>query len=224
MSRSLQQRLLTGLANPRQIRRAPNGDLFFTETSAGQIKIIRGYKDGKPEELPIDAKPCRDRDVGGEDLINIKCDIHPWMSARALVFDHPYVAITKDDGTYEIKNAPEGAELEIVYWHEATGKPTAKKLTLKSGVPSCFKSRGRRFARSTMRRRTSSPASTGAIPLRRFSMTEAEPHERITSSPLCTGNTTGVSDNRFSHSSILARSKRNSPFMRKNGRGCSLSR
>src|SRR5579871_89163 len=44
---------LTGLTNPRQIRMAPNGDLFFTETSAGQIKIIRGYKDGKPETVSV---------------------------------------------------------------------------------------------------------------------------------------------------------------------------
>src|SRR5271155_183888 len=33
---------LTGLKNPRQIRMAPNGDLFFTETNAGEVKIIRG--------------------------------------------------------------------------------------------------------------------------------------------------------------------------------------
>jgi glucose/arabinose dehydrogenase len=40
---------LTGLRNPRQIRMAPNGDLFFAETNVGEVKIIRGYKDGKPE-------------------------------------------------------------------------------------------------------------------------------------------------------------------------------
>ena len=44
---------LTGLANPRQIRMAPNGDLFFTETNAGEIKIIRGYKDGRPETVSV---------------------------------------------------------------------------------------------------------------------------------------------------------------------------
>jgi glucose/arabinose dehydrogenase len=40
---------LSGLSNPRQIRMAPNGDLFFTETNAGQIKIIRTNGEGKPE-------------------------------------------------------------------------------------------------------------------------------------------------------------------------------
>jgi len=44
---------LTGLTNPSQIRMAPNGDLFFTETNAGEIKIIRGYKDGKPETVSV---------------------------------------------------------------------------------------------------------------------------------------------------------------------------
>src|SRR5580698_1184603 len=32
---------LSGLKNPRQIRMAPNGDFFLTETSAGEIKVIR---------------------------------------------------------------------------------------------------------------------------------------------------------------------------------------
>src|SRR5665213_1091094 len=38
-----------GLKNPRILRRAPNGDLFLAETSAGDIKVFRGMtKDGKP--------------------------------------------------------------------------------------------------------------------------------------------------------------------------------
>jgi glucose/arabinose dehydrogenase len=43
-----------GLTNPRQIRTAPNGDYFVTDTSAGQIKIFRGITaDGKPQESSI---------------------------------------------------------------------------------------------------------------------------------------------------------------------------
>jgi glucose/arabinose dehydrogenase len=39
-----------GLNNPRLMRMAPNGDIFITETAAGNIKIFRGMKDGKPEQ------------------------------------------------------------------------------------------------------------------------------------------------------------------------------
>lgn len=44
----------TGLTNPRILRRAPNGDMFLAETTAGDIKIFRGMtKDGKPEEVHV---------------------------------------------------------------------------------------------------------------------------------------------------------------------------
>jgi glucose/arabinose dehydrogenase len=41
----------TGLTEPRQIRTAPNGDLFFTEKRSGELKVARGYKDGKAEQI-----------------------------------------------------------------------------------------------------------------------------------------------------------------------------
>src|SRR6266853_276232 len=43
----------TNLTNPRQIRTAPNGDLFVTETMSGELKIFRGAKDGKPEQVSV---------------------------------------------------------------------------------------------------------------------------------------------------------------------------
>ena len=49
--------------------------------------------------------------------IPFKCDVHPWMAGRIRVFDHPYYAVTDDDGKFEIKNAPAG-DWRIVYWHE----------------------------------------------------------------------------------------------------------
>src|ERR1700733_12106071 len=43
---------LDGLKGPRQIRVAPNGDLFFTETRAGEIVALRGRTaDGKPQQM-----------------------------------------------------------------------------------------------------------------------------------------------------------------------------
>ena len=46
-----------GLSNPRQMRRAPNGDIFVAETSggaAGAVKIFRGMTgDGKPQHTSV---------------------------------------------------------------------------------------------------------------------------------------------------------------------------
>jgi hypothetical protein len=50
----------------------------------------------------------------------IKCDVHPWMRSYAGVLEHPYYAVTKDDGSYEIKGLVDG-EYTIEAWHEKLG-------------------------------------------------------------------------------------------------------
>jgi glucose/arabinose dehydrogenase/mono/diheme cytochrome c family protein len=45
---------VTGLSNPRLIRTAPNGDFFVAESSAGDIRVFRGFtSDGKPQQAEI---------------------------------------------------------------------------------------------------------------------------------------------------------------------------
>jgi glucose/arabinose dehydrogenase len=44
----------TGIPEPREIRRAPNGDLFVAESDAGQVEVFRGMTgDGKPEQHSV---------------------------------------------------------------------------------------------------------------------------------------------------------------------------
>jgi plastocyanin len=54
----------------------------------------------------------------------VSCSIHPWMLAYWLVLDHPYFAVTDENGNFEIKNAPAGTQ-KVVVWQEATGYITA---------------------------------------------------------------------------------------------------
>jgi hypothetical protein len=49
----------------------------------------------------------------------VTCDIHPWMNAWWMVFDHPYFAVTDAKGYFEIKNAPAGTQ-KVVVWQEAS--------------------------------------------------------------------------------------------------------
>jgi hypothetical protein len=48
----------------------------------------------------------------------VVCNIHPWMKGYILSLDHPYVAVTGDDGTFEIKDIPAGQH-EFQFWHES---------------------------------------------------------------------------------------------------------
>lgn len=53
-------------------------------------------------------------------VITLNCNIHPWMSAYIRVFDHPYFAITDEDGKFEIKMAPVG-KYNIFVHHNSNG-------------------------------------------------------------------------------------------------------
>lgn len=68
-----------------------------------------------------------------EIMIPVGCDVHPWMRSYISVVDHPYFAVTKDDGTYEIKNVPPGDyEIEVV--HEKL-KNQSQKISVKANAP-----------------------------------------------------------------------------------------
>jgi len=60
-----------------------------------------------------------------EVMVQIKCDVHPWMFAYIGVVDHPFYAVTKEDGSYTISGLPPG-EYTIEAWHNKGGTLTQK--------------------------------------------------------------------------------------------------
>jgi hypothetical protein len=65
-----------------------------------------------------------------------QCDFHKWMSARVAVFDHPYFAVSAEDGTFQIPRVPAEAEVTVMAWHEAAlyvFGPAGRTLTLREG-------------------------------------------------------------------------------------------
>jgi hypothetical protein len=55
-----------------------------------------------------------------EIMIPVKCNIHSWMHAFIGVLDHPYFAVSKDDGSFAIENLPPGT-YTIAVWQEKLG-------------------------------------------------------------------------------------------------------
>jgi hypothetical protein len=47
----------------------------------------------------------------------VRCDVHPWMSAWVGVFDHPWFAMTGEDGKFKIDHVPAG-RYTLVAWQE----------------------------------------------------------------------------------------------------------
>ncbi len=55
-----------------------------------------------------------------EVMLPFRCDVHNWMNAFAGVLDHPYFAVTGDDGSFKIANLPPGT-YTLVAWQEKLG-------------------------------------------------------------------------------------------------------
>jgi hypothetical protein len=67
------------------------------------------------------------------EIIKVKCDVHPWMSAWILAINNPFFAVTKTDGTFEIKGLADGDYVFNV-WHEKfASTPVEVKATVKGG-------------------------------------------------------------------------------------------
>ena len=53
-------------------------------------------------------------------MIRVKCNIHNWMHAWIGVLDHPYFAVTGEDGSFEHSECSSGA-YTVAVWHEKLG-------------------------------------------------------------------------------------------------------
>lgn len=109
--------------------------LIRNSDSVGHNTNIEG-KNSFNQTIPADAtipfKPQKEEAVP----VAVRCSIHPWMLAYFLPRENGYVAVTAEDGSFEIPNLPAGEDLEFQVWHESAvpGKllvltsPEAKEL------------------------------------------------------------------------------------------------
>jgi hypothetical protein len=69
----------------------------------------------KAADLSLDPSAAKAGDV-----VELKCGVHGWMHAYVAVQDHPFFAVTKADGTFEIAGLPQGT-YELEAWHPELG-------------------------------------------------------------------------------------------------------
>lgn len=67
-------------------------------------------------------------------LVKVYCHIHSHMTASIMVFDHPFFAIPKTDGTFTIDDVPPGS-YKVSAWHERIGE-NVQPVRIEAGRPS----------------------------------------------------------------------------------------
>ena len=68
-----------------------------------------------------------------EILVPVKCNQHPWMKAYIGVLRHKFYDVSKEDGSFEIKDLPPGT-YTLVAWHEMKkGTEVTQSVTIEPG-------------------------------------------------------------------------------------------
>jgi len=63
------------------------------------------------------------------EIIRVDCDLHPWMRAWVVVAEHPFYAVTNDQGEFVLDKVPPGA-YTLQIWQESLGTVT-QDVTMK---------------------------------------------------------------------------------------------
>lgn len=124
-------------AQPLEIRNSDAG--IGHNTNASTLRANRAFNDSVSNDAPLVKNFTKSEPTPSP----VACSIHPWMKATILIRDNPYMAVSGEDGSFEIKNVPAGKQ-EFVLWHEAGGYmknmkagdgKTSRKGELKVTIP-----------------------------------------------------------------------------------------
>lgn len=123
-----------GCAFKPHITLVPAGVELAILNSDGILHNIHTYSEKNP---PINvAQPGFKKRLGQTfahpEVIRMACDVHNWMGAYIVVVEHPYYAITDENGNFELANVPPGT-YTVQYWQETLGKQTAE-VTVTEGA------------------------------------------------------------------------------------------
>ncbi|HZN94125.1 MAG TPA: carboxypeptidase regulatory-like domain-containing protein [Myxococcales bacterium] len=97
------------------------------------VRAVRGTKSlFNKAQVPGGPKITETARAG--EVMQFKCDVHPWMKAFAVVVPHSYSDVTNESGRFNIKDLPPG-KYTVTAWHELFGTKKSE-VTIQEGKAS----------------------------------------------------------------------------------------
>jgi len=96
-----------------------NSDAFLHNVNSQPNERSNKFNFGMPVQNMKKEQKFRTAEV----MVKIRCDVHGWMGAYAGVLDHPYFAVSGEDGSFSLTGLPAGT-YTLEAWHETLGTQT----------------------------------------------------------------------------------------------------
>ena len=113
-----------------------SGQKISVTNSDGTTHNVHSYvgDETKFNEAQPKGSAAVQKDVEAEagEVMKVKCDVHAWMESYVVVTDHPYFAVTGDDGSFKIEKVPAGT-YKLEAWHPKMGVKTVE-VTVADGA------------------------------------------------------------------------------------------
>ncbi|HJT31580.1 MAG TPA: hypothetical protein VJ783_05970 [Pirellulales bacterium] len=94
------------------------------------LPAVAGNKEVNKSQA-AEAKPLEFVYDKPEEFLKFKCDVHPWMFSYVSVLNHPFYAVTSEDGRFEIKGLPDG-KYKVKFKHRKAGEKI-EEVEIKDG-------------------------------------------------------------------------------------------
>lgn len=92
-------------------------DILNSDSTLHNINCQPRNNSSFNEGMPVKGMVITKKFTKPEMKVPVKCDVHPWMNAYIHVMEHPFFAVTQQDGSFTIKGLPAGT-YELSVWHE----------------------------------------------------------------------------------------------------------
>jgi hypothetical protein len=123
-----------------RVQVATEGEKIMVRNNDGTLHNVHTYDGTKTlfnQAQPAKSKPIEKPIPANASLLKLKCDVHPWMTGFVVVNKNAYAAVSKEDGTFEIKDVPPG-NYTVEAWHEKLPAQT-QKIKVEDGKPTSVK-------------------------------------------------------------------------------------
>src|SRR5262252_8478146 len=100
-------------------------------------RLLHNVRGGGKENPPFNRAQPHARTISivfkSPEILRVDCDLHSWMRGWIVVAEHPFYAVTNDEGEFILENVPRG-KYTLQVWQESLGKVTQELIVGDKGT------------------------------------------------------------------------------------------